>query len=371
MATRSSTGIQQCTPCSGPHALVLGPVVAALLAAVRAARRERAARRQRDEVRRLAQDGREPRLLGLVEPRQRRQQAPRVRVVGVVEDLVHGAVLDGAAAVHDHDLVGDLGDDPEVVGDEDDAGVELGLHLAHDVDDLRLDGHVERRRGLVGDQHVGVAADRHGDHRPLAHAAGELERVLVDALVGVRDAHAGEQVRGHLPRLLLALALMEHDRLGDLLADLHDRVQARHRVLEDHRDVVAADRAHLVVVDGAQVLVAEHERPLDHLAGRVGDEPHERHGGDGLAGAGLADDADGLAAVEREAHAVDGLDHPGVGEEVRGEVLDGEEAFGHAYSLSLGSVASRRPLPNEMKPKTVVTSARLGNSSHHQLPAAR
>ena len=46
-----------------------------------------------------------------------------------------------------------------------------------------------------------------------------------------------------------------------------------------------------------------------------------------------------------------------------------EEAFGHAYSLSLGSVASRRPLPNEMKPKTVVTSAMLGNSSHHQLPA--
>ena len=72
----------------------------------------------------------------------------------------------------------------------------------------------------------------------------------------------------------------------------------------------------------------------------------------------------GLAAVEREAHAVDGLDDAGVREEVRREVLDREEAFGHAYSLSLGSVASRRPLPNEMKPKTVVTSARLGNSSH-------
>ena len=39
------------------------------------------------------------------------------------------------------------------------------------------------------------------------------------------------------------------------------------------------------------------------------------------------------------------------------------------YSLSFGSVASRSPLPNEMKPKTVVTSARLGNSSSHQLPA--
>ena len=129
--------------------------------------------------------------------------------------------------------------------------------------------------------------------------------------------------------------------------------------------------AHLVVADGAQVAVAEHERALDDLARRVGDEPHERERRDRLARAGLADDAQRLLAVEREADAVDGLDHAGVGEEVGREVLDREKAFAHAYSLSLGSVASRRPLPNEMKPNTVTTRAMLGKASIHQLPAAR
>ena len=35
------------------------------------------------------------------------------------------------------------------------------------VEDLRLDGHVERRRRLVGDEQFRVAGERHGDHHPL------------------------------------------------------------------------------------------------------------------------------------------------------------------------------------------------------------
>ena len=37
--------------------------------------------------------------------------------------------------------------------------------------DLRLHGDVERRGRLVGDQSFGLAGERHGDHRALAHAA--------------------------------------------------------------------------------------------------------------------------------------------------------------------------------------------------------
>jgi hypothetical protein len=46
---------------------------------------------------------------------------------------------------------------------------------------LRLDRHVERRRGLVGDEELRLTGERHGDHDALAHAAGELVRVIVDA----------------------------------------------------------------------------------------------------------------------------------------------------------------------------------------------
>ena len=50
------------------------------------------------------------------------------------------------------------------------------LQLAEQVEDLRLDGDVERRGRLVGDQELGIAGERHGDHDALAHAAGELVR---------------------------------------------------------------------------------------------------------------------------------------------------------------------------------------------------
>ena len=68
-----------------------------------------------------------------------------------------GAVLDRAAGVHDQDVVGHLGDDAEVVGDHDDRRVELALEVLEQVEDLRLHGHVESGRRLVGDEQLRVS----------------------------------------------------------------------------------------------------------------------------------------------------------------------------------------------------------------------
>ena len=55
------------------------------------------------------------------------------------------------------DVIGELGDDPQVVRDDDDGAVELGLQVPDEVEDLRLHGHVEGRRRLVGDEQRRVA----------------------------------------------------------------------------------------------------------------------------------------------------------------------------------------------------------------------
>ena len=60
-----------------------------------------------------------------VHPRHRAEQAPGVGHLRVVEDLVDRARLHALAAVHDQHLVAGLGDDAEVVGDQDDRRVEL------------------------------------------------------------------------------------------------------------------------------------------------------------------------------------------------------------------------------------------------------
>ena len=69
-----------------------------------------------------------------------------------------------------------LGDHAHVMGDEDEGHAGLALQPEEEVEDLRLDGDVERRGRLVGDQELRVAGDRHGDHHALAHAAGKLVR---------------------------------------------------------------------------------------------------------------------------------------------------------------------------------------------------
>ena len=46
-------------------------------------------------------------------------------ISGCAKMSLRRARLDDAAAVHDGDLVGDVGDDAEVVGDDDDRGAEL------------------------------------------------------------------------------------------------------------------------------------------------------------------------------------------------------------------------------------------------------
>ena len=62
------------------------------------------------------------------------------------------------------------------------------LEALEQLQDLRLGGDVERGRRLVGDQQLRLVGERHRDHRPLAHPAGELVRVVVDPARGLGHA---------------------------------------------------------------------------------------------------------------------------------------------------------------------------------------
>ena len=175
----------------------------------------------------------------------RGQQPLGIGMLGIVEDRVHRAALDDAAELHHHHLLGDLGDDAHVMGDEHHRHAVAGLQLLDQLEDLGLGGDVERRGRLVGDQQLGLAGQRHGGHGALAHAAGEFEGIAVEALSRARNAHLLQHLDRPLPRLGLGDMAVQADRLDDLMADGMHRAQARHRLLEDHGDVAAADGAHL------------------------------------------------------------------------------------------------------------------------------
>ena len=255
------------------------------------------------------------------QPRQRVEQAPRVGVFGAVEDVLVAALLDRLGRVHDHHVVRRLGDHAEVVRDQDDGAAEVALQLVHQLQDLGLRGHVERRGGLVGDQQVGVVDQRHSDHHPLAHPARELVWVVVHARLGSRDGHGFQHLHRAAVSDLLADVLMQLHRLAQLRADRVDRVQRRHRILEDHRDLVAADLAQLVGIDLQQIPVLEDRLTFGRgVLLRV--QAHDRHAGDALAAARLAHDRERLSLLDGERDAVHRVDDAVIRAEVRLQILD-------------------------------------------------
>ena len=75
------------------------------------------------------------------------------------------------ARVHHIDPVDDAGHDSEVVRDQDERHAQFRPQSLEQFEDLRLDRDIERRRRLVGDQHLGVDRQRAGDHHALLQPA--------------------------------------------------------------------------------------------------------------------------------------------------------------------------------------------------------
>jgi len=94
------------------------------------------------------------------------------------------------------------------VRDQDDRRTARRFNSPHQIEDLRLQGHVERGGRLVRDQQPGIAGQRHRNHHALAHAAGQLVRVFVDASLRRRDVDAAQQFdRARAGRALRAAAM--------------------------------------------------------------------------------------------------------------------------------------------------------------------
>ncbi|MFJ8113804.1 hypothetical protein [Streptomyces sp. NPDC096132] len=93
-------------------------------------------------------------------------QSARVGMRRGGEDLLHLAAFDDLPGVHDHRPVAQIGHHAQVVGDEDDGHAEPVAQGPQQVEDLGLDGDVERGGRFVGDQQIGFAREGQRD----AHA---------------------------------------------------------------------------------------------------------------------------------------------------------------------------------------------------------
>ena len=232
---------------------------------------------------------------------------------------------------------------------------EVRFQFGEQVRDLRLDGGVEPRRGLVRDQERGLAGKRHRDHRPLAHPARQGPRIVVEPKPRGIHPDPLEPVESAVPAFRFALVgRVKPDRLRDLPSHGEERIQRRLGVLEDHRDRLAADLAHqaldvflpshdvlahfhdpAVGLGELHVVVKVLEQVLPDAVGlepdpacddarRGADEPHDGERRDALAAAALPHNAERLPFPDLEAHAVHRPDEglTAFGKEIRLQVFD-------------------------------------------------
>src|SRR6266540_6430235 len=105
------------------------------------------------------------------------EQALGIPVTRPPEYLTDRAGLDDTSAVHDDDSFAYGGYNVEIVGDEQQRRRPCH-HAANDeVQYERLDGDVERGRGLVADQQRGIVGEGKRQHDSLPLATGQLMRV--------------------------------------------------------------------------------------------------------------------------------------------------------------------------------------------------
>ncbi len=226
-----------------------GNALIAFGAAVSTTRRERATWWKRDELGNRAGNGNE---LPADDGGRSGEKALSVRMLWRDEDVLRGTFLNDAAGVHDGDAFGDLGDDTEIVSDEEESKFHFAAELVEQFKDLFLHGDIESGGGLVGDEQFGIGGESHGDHDALTKSAGELMRKLPSADIGFGNGGSFEGgVDASLQISAGKVRFVGANGFFDLRANTHDRIERGHRLLKDHSDFSAADVAPIVF--GAEV----------------------------------------------------------------------------------------------------------------------
>ena len=186
-----------------------------------------------------------------------------------LHDVGNASLFDPAPRIHDKHAFGHLRDRTHVMGYQNNGCLQLRSQIAKKGENLCLHGHVQRRCRLVGDQDLRLAGKRDGNHHTLPLATGKLMRVVIHPCRRIRDPHRLEKFDSPYTRRRAVEPAMKLQHLGDLPPDGEKRVQRGHRLLEDHRDLVAADLPHPRFADRREILALEPDGAAAHL-------PHRR-----------------------------------------------------------------------------------------------
>jgi len=147
-------------------------------------------------------------------------------------ERAHRRHFDHRPQVHHGHAITDVPDHRQVVRDEEVGEPQLLLQVGQQVEDLRLDRHVERGDGLVADDEVWLEGDGPRDAHALTLPAGEVAGKPV-VVLGIEPDLFHELL--HEAKALVALCqAVDLEGVADDGADPPARVERSVRVLEHH-----------------------------------------------------------------------------------------------------------------------------------------
>src|ERR687898_1517174 len=218
-----------------------------------------------------------------------------------------------------------------VVSDKDIGNLQSFLKILEQIEDLSLEGYVQRRYCLIADDEFRVAYQRPGDPDALPLTAAKCVRVAVQ--VAILQPDESERVARDRARLGTPGNLVVDEGLRHQVHHSHPWIQGRIRVLEDHVEVPSSC-AQRITLQPREIGPAGTVHPEQDLPARGLDRAHDHPTHRRLAGSGLADERQRLARIHIEvdivhgAHLTDDAPQKSLRDlEVLGEAMNGEDAL--------------------------------------------
>ena len=190
------------------------------------------------------------------------------------------------------------------MADEQDGHAVLPVQLAQQREDLGLNGHIQRRGWLVGQQQLRAADDGGGDHDPLEHTTGKLVRIAAVDRLRVGQFRLTQGLQCPLPPLGGRQSGVHSEALLHLRANTHDRIKAGHGLLKDHGQIISLDLQQFLLRTGQDLPSIQRDAAL-YFSLIPGQQATDAHGSDGFAAARLAHKAEDLPRPHGEGHPVD------------------------------------------------------------------
>ena len=165
----------------------------------------------------------------------------------MVKQLLGFCLLYHVAQVHNTDTIGNIADNGKVMSNKQVGQVLLFLQVAQQVDNLRLNRHIQRRHRLVTNDKLGISSQTACNADSLALTAGKLVRIAVEEVGSQTAFFHDPHDRVLQSGAVFGIKAVRNQTFTDDLTNRHTGVQRRIRILEDKLQVTA-QLAHLLIL---------------------------------------------------------------------------------------------------------------------------